>query len=430
MSLTKYNEKRSFDDTPEPKGGKSKTGQLIFVIQKHDATRLHYDFRLEMEGVLKSWAVPKGPSLNPADKRLAMMVEDHPFDYKDFEGIIPKGNYGAGTVIVWDYGTYTPIEPVRSKKEAEKLLLKQLAAGSVKIVLNGKKVKGEFALVHTKGRGDSAWLLIKHRDKFARETDITSKDKSVISGKTIAKMERKPDRVYGQKASGVQKKAAAPVKAKAKAELKEATAAPKAKRPVKKKAPSIAKLPDGAIKRTMPKTVSPMLATLVDKAVEEPGWVYEVKWDGYRAVSLCKTDQVELISRNNKSFNEKFYPVHDALRALGRDAVLDGEITVVKSDGVSNFGALQNWRSEADGDLVYYVFDVLWLNGYDLMELPLTKRRELLHPLLPEEGIIRESQSFDVPPGELLAAAAELGLEGIIAKKGDSNHPYLHTAHG
>src|SRR6201994_4517282 len=181
MSLTKYVAKRDFTKTAEPKAGKSKDkDQLRFVIQKHDASHLHYDFRLEMDGVLKSWAVPKGPSTDPTVRHLAMMVEDHPFDYRNFEGVIPKGNYGAGTVIVWDYGTYEPIEPVKNKAEAEKVLLKQLKAGSLKIVLHGKKVKGEYALVRIKGKEENAWLLIKHKDKYASDTDITGKNKSVL----------------------------------------------------------------------------------------------------------------------------------------------------------------------------------------------------------------------------------------------------------
>jgi bifunctional non-homologous end joining protein LigD len=190
MALKEYNKKRIFNKTPEPTGGKPAASALHFVVQKHDASRLHYDFRLEMEGVLKSWAVPKGPSLNPDDRRLAMMVEDHPYDYKDFEGLIPEGNYGAGTVIVWDEGTYESLEPFTTKKKEEKTLLAQLKTGSLKFRLHGKKLKGEFALVHIKnnGKGDNAWLLIKHRDEFAAGTDITKKDKSVVSGKTIAQM--------------------------------------------------------------------------------------------------------------------------------------------------------------------------------------------------------------------------------------------------
>ena len=212
MPLKEYNKKRTFKQTPEPTGGKSSGSSLHFVVQKHDATRLHYDFRLEMKGVLKSWAVPKGPSLNPDDRRLAMMVEDHPYDYKDFEGIIPDGNYGAGTVIVWDEGTYETLEPMSSKKAMEKSLLDQLKTGSLKVRLFGEKLKGEFALVHIKNnnKGDNAWLMIKHRDEYASPADITKKAKSVISGKSIAQMEK--DKKASQWVSGKKKSAA--VKAK------------------------------------------------------------------------------------------------------------------------------------------------------------------------------------------------------------------------
>ena len=189
MSLVKYKEKRNFKETTEPKGGGSKNAQLIFVIQKHHASRLHYDFRLEMNGVLKSWAVPKGPSTEPSTKRLAMHVEDHPFDYKDFEGIIPEGNYGAGTVIIWDQGTYEPLEKIEGKKAQEKHLLRQLKEGSLKVILHGKKLKGEWALVHTT-QAENSWLLIKHRDKYASEADITEKAKSVVSGKTLEQLEK------------------------------------------------------------------------------------------------------------------------------------------------------------------------------------------------------------------------------------------------
>jgi bifunctional non-homologous end joining protein LigD len=187
MSLTRYKKKRSFDNTPEPGGKKkSSTRGLRFVVQKHDATQLHYDFRLEMEGVLKSWAIPKGPSLNPQDKRLAMMVEDHPYDYRTFEGTIPEGNYGAGTVMVWDEGVYEALghetEPV---KKQEKTLLEELKKGDLKIVLHGEKVKGAFALVKMKGRGENTWLLIKKVDDEATEKDITKKDKSVKTGRSL-----------------------------------------------------------------------------------------------------------------------------------------------------------------------------------------------------------------------------------------------------
>ncbi len=198
MSLSLYKKKRSFSETPEPEGGKSTLeNQLVFVVQKHDASRLHYDFRLEMEGVLKSWAVPKGPSLDPSVKRLAMMVEDHPFDYRTFEGIIPKGNYGAGTVMVWDEGTYEPLEnSSENKNENEKNLLKQLKAGSVKIVMHGTKLKGEFALVKTHYQGENSWLLIKHNDDYATQDEVTEKDKSVVTKRTLEQIEKKSDNVW------------------------------------------------------------------------------------------------------------------------------------------------------------------------------------------------------------------------------------------
>ncbi len=406
MALTTYKHKRSFDKTPEPTGGKAKDGELRFVVQKHDATRLHYDFRLEMGGVLKSWAVPKGPSLDPTVRRLAMEVEDHPYDYRNFEGIIPEGNYGAGTVIVWDEGTYTPIENIRGKKDQEKYLLKQLKEGSLKFVLHGKKLRGEFALVKTKGMGENSWLLIKHRDKYASDKDITEKDKSVQSGKSIDKVAATSKNTWKSNKPAVKK---SPPKAISKKSV-----------PVKKKKnPDLSDAPE----TPFPKTISPMLATLVDKPFDREGWLYEIKWDGYRAISLCNRNEVNIISRNNKSFDDKFYPVHEALKRWGIYGVVDGEIAVLNEKGISDFGSLQNWRSEADGELIYYVFDLLWLDGHDLTELPLTRRRELLQQNLPAEtDVIRMSENFDVPAAEFLEAAHKMGLEGIIAKKADSTY--------
>ena len=412
MGLTTYKQKRSFNKTPEPVGGKPKEKQLIFVVQKHDASRLHYDFRLEMEGVLKSWAVPKGPSLDPSVKRLAMMVEDHPFDYRDFEGIIPEGNYGAGTVIVWDEGTYQPIEPFPDKKSQQKHLLKQLREGNLKVVLNGKKLKGEFALVRTNGMGENSWLLIKHKDKYASKDDITEKDKSVQSGKTIEKVATSSKNFWG---SNRKAKSAAP---KTKTAIKKAPVKKTATKKAAKKKVN-AGLND-APEAPFPKTVSPMLATLIDKPFEGEGWIYEVKWDGYRALALCNNGEVNLISRNNKSFNEKFYSIYNAVKEWNINAVIDGEIAVLNDSGVSHFGSLQNWRSEADGELIYYVFDILWLDGHDLMQLPLTKRREILRENLPPEGTIRMSEDFKTSATEFLEAASNMGLEGIIAKKEDS----------
>ncbi|TXJ29277.1 MAG: DNA ligase D [Chitinophagaceae bacterium] len=404
MALATYRKKRSFSHTPEPSGGKPTGQQLRFVVQKHDASRLHYDFRLEMDGVLKSWAVPKGPSTDPSVKRLAMMVEDHPYDYRNFEGIIPKGQYGGGTVIVWDEGVYEPAEGKFSdKRSQEKNLLSQLRKGKILFILKGKKLKGEYALVKSSYQGENSWLLMKVKDKYARITDITKKARSVISGKTIAEMEKKPDKVYSQKDVSPR-----------------ATASPK-KKTARKKASVKRKKPTAGKRSPFPSYTTPMLATLVDKPFDEPGWTYEIKWDGYRALAFMNGKKTSLISRNNKSFSERFYPVFEAIKQWGLHAVVDGEIVVINDKGVADFGSLQNWRSEADGSLFYYVFDILWLNGYDLTGLPLQERREILKSNLPkEEGIIRMSESFDTSAEDLLKAAGKMGIEGIMAKKAES----------
>ena len=408
MALTLYKQKRSFNQTPEPIGGKTENEGLRFVIQKHAASRLHYDFRLEMKGVLKSWAVPKGPSLNPADKRLAMMVEDHPYDYKNFEGIIPKGNYGAGTVIVWDEGTYTPLDVAGSKAEQEKLLLKQLKAGSIKIKMTGTKLKGEFALVKIKSKEDNAWLLIKHKDRYAKETDITQKDKSVISGKTLEKVASSSTHIYGKKAA-----MGNPSPAKKQTSTKSAAVA--ATKNAGKKTQSKA-----GVKKAFPKNIQPMLATLVDQPFDEPGWQYEIKWDGYRALAYVNKGKVSLLSRNNKSFHEKFYPIYEEIKSWQVNAVVDGEIVVLNKGGLANFGSLQNWRSEADGELAFYVFDILWLNGMNLMDVPLQERRTILKDALPFSDNIRLSQNFETNASEFLATAAAMNMEGIMVKKADS----------
>jgi len=414
MSLSKYKEKRDFAKTSEPKAGKSNDDKALhFVIQKHDATRLHYDFRLEMEGVLKSWAVPKGPSVNPKDKRLAMMVEDHPYDYKDFEGIIPKGEYGGGTVIVWDEGTYEPIEEVKGKKAQDKLLLKQLKEGSLKIKLHGKKLNGEFALVKTHGMGENGWLLIKHKDEYASAEDITKKDKSIISKKTIAQMEEGAEHVW-KDGKDQQLKDAPEVKKKA---LTKTAAEEDATHH------SVETLLKEGKKSVLPKNLKPMLATLVDKPFDDPDWLYEVKWDGYRAVSYVNKGEVEIQSRNNKSFNDKYYPLRKLMEKWAINVVIDGEIVVLKDNGQSDFGSLQNWRSEADGHLSYYVFDLLWYEGKDLTHLTLAERRKILENVLPtDDDRIRLSQVFNAKGTEFFDAAKRMGLEGIIAKKADSTY--------
>jgi bifunctional non-homologous end joining protein LigD len=425
MGLTLYRKKRSFNQTPEPTGGKASGSQLRFVIQKHAASHLHYDFRLEMEGVLKSWAVPKGPSLNPNDRRLAMMVEDHPYDYRTFEGIIPPGNYGAGTVIVWDEGTYEPLEKIHDKKEQEKLLLRQLHSGSLKIIMHGKKLKGEFALVKIKGKDEKSWLLIKHRDKYASENDITKKDKSVVSKKTLEQIAKSSTNIW--KSNRSSKNNVIDEETSQKKNQPEATKEKNGKEKATKKESSKKEKVKGK-RSPFPKTMSPMLATLVDKPFDEAGWLYEIKWDGYRALSLVNKNKVSVLSRNNKSFNDKFYPVTNALKEWNVQAVVDGEIVVINDKGVAHFGSLQNWRSEADGHLVYYLFDILWLEGYDLTSLPLVERKEILKGIIPDDDIIRFSENFETSATEFLKVAAEMNMEGIMAKKADSVYnPGLRT---
>lgn len=321
-----------------------------------------------------------------------MMVEDHPFDYRNFEGIIPKGNYGAGTVIVWDEGTYEPTDlSGKTKQEQDKELRKQLHAGKLKFVMHGKKLKGEFALVKAPARGENAWLLMKLEDKYASADEVTLKNKSVLSKKTLDQIAKTSDVIYGQtrktKSAG--------------------------------RTSNAENITDGK-RSAFPSALSPMLATLVDKPAEKGDWLYEVKWDGYRALALVNKKTVEIKSRNNKSFNNKFYPLTKALQELNMKTVLDGEIVVLNSNGISDFGALQNWRSEADGELVFYVFDILWLNGKSLMEVPLQRRKQILSEVLPQNDLIRISDSFSTTGTEFFELAKKMQLEGVIAKRATS----------
>ena len=436
MSLSLYKKKRNFSETPEP-AGKEKTskGALRFVIQKHDASNLHYDFRLEMEGVLKSWAVPKGPSLNPADKRLAMMVEDHPYDYRTFEGIIPEGNYGAGTVMVWDEGYYEPLEADgKSKKEQDKMLLSQLHKGSIKIRMHGKKLKGEFALVKIKSdESGKSWLLIKHNDGHAKEIDITTKNKSVISNKTLAKiaaengseLKHPEEKKALAKASKVSRKAAAVKTTSKNVATKKQTS--KKSATGKKKVPALKSLLGKSFslvqKSTMPTGIKPMLATLADDAFDDENWLYEIKWDGYRALANVQEGKVKLVSRNNKPFTERYTPVTDSLAALPFNAVLDGEIIAVNEKGMAEFQLMQNWQSAPDTPLQFYIFDIIWLNGYDLTSLPLIERKNLLEEILPKDDDVIKYSSHIMESGKaFFEAAMEQGLEGIMAKRSNSRY--------
>lgn len=391
MTLAKYREKRSFDRTPEPPGAKgSAEGALRFVVQKHQASHLHYDFRLELDGVLKSWAVPKGPSLDPRDKRLAMMVEDHPLDYRTFEGTIPPGNYGAGTVMVWDQGTYCSRETA-DRAEGQRRLRQGLRKGRLGIVLNGEKLRGEFSLVKLPRGKRNEWLLVKKEDPWASAEDVTRRDRSVATGRSLDEI-----------AAGVKTRRRAAKRAGASAGPAEtARAAPRA---------------------TMPRHVKPMLATLVEKPFDRAGWLFELKWDGYRAVAEVSRRGESFYSRNQKSFEHRFAPVVEALRGLRHEAVLDGEVVVVDEEGRSDFQLLQNYQRTGEGRLRYYVFDLLYLDGRDLRGLPLRRRKELLAGILRGLPGVHLSEHIEKDGTALFKAAAVRGLEGIIGKDGAS--PY------
>ncbi len=387
MSLSTYEKKRNFDKTSEPKAGKSTGSKLSFVIQRHHASRLHYDFRLEMEGVLKSWAVPKGPSLNPKDKRLAMMVEDHPYDYKDFEGSIPKGNYGAGTVSIWDKGTYTTIE---KSAKPEKDLLAQLKSGNLKFKLSGKKLKGEFALVKMKDTEQNAWLLIKHDDGHAVHKKYNSEDEVPA---TIKK-----------KGLDFKKDADKPEKAKPVKETKAAAGSTK--------------------KKSTPLNLKPMLATLADAVFDDEDWVYEQKFDGYRMLATTGRD-IKLTSRNGIDFTGQYYNLIKELEKIGADAVMDGETVVTDKNGKNAFQSLKGYDPATKGQkLNYYAFDILYLNGHDLTGMPLVKRKELLKTLLKsvKSTMIRYSEHINGAGQKLFDKAAREKWEGIIGKQADSTY--------
>lgn len=382
MSLEKYNQKRNFKETDEPKGKiKKSESELVFVVQKHAASHLHYDFRLEMEGVLKSWAVPKGPSLDPQVKRLAMLVEDHPYDYKDFEGAIPEGNYGAGNVIVWDNGTYLPA--TTSGESPEKKLLSDLQKGRLSFIMKGKKLKGEFSLVKLKGKQENAWLLIKKEDKYATEKDILLKNKSVITKVTLESLEPKAAK-------------AASIKAKKESE----------------------KVPNIVVFQ------KPMLAETLEHPFDNAEWIFENKFDGYRTVSVINENKVELFSRNHLSFTSKFSAIADELKKIDHNAVLDGEVVVENKSGQSDFQMLQNYIKSAHGTLKYYVFDILNLDGNDTTQLPLLKRKELLKLLLQSQKLshIHYSEHIEEKGIDFFKLAEKNQAEGMIAKKSDSKY--------
>jgi bifunctional non-homologous end joining protein LigD len=482
VSLEEYKRKRRFEATPEPPPKLEKKSGHRFVVQKHRATRLHYDFRLEMDGVLKSWAVPKGPSLDPADKRLAMQVEDHPVSYFDFEGTIPEGNYGAGTVMVWDVGTWEPLspEPVKGKfvpgTDAEAAAM--LKKGDFKIRLHGKRLKGDFALIHMRSRRPGTkgteWLLIKKQDDEAVSGyDIEKYDTSALTGRTmaqiggdeksakwessrpasrgkvkaqwladaIAKADKKkklnPEGNSSNVGAGVLASAGAATSEDARAYNRAKSTKPATKssssptsvgkgRKVSAAILAVKNL-EGAVKKPMPTAIYPMLAISVDKPFDDPEWLFEIKWDGYRAVSFLRDGNVRLVSRNQNDLTAQYPELHDLTKFISAEtAVVDGEIVALDDEGRASFSLMQQRTgirsggrrvgARTDVPVIYYIFDLVYLDGYDLRKVSLEQRKKVLAGIAKTSDIVRYSDHFSEGL-KLFEAAKQKGLEGILAKK-------------
>jgi bifunctional non-homologous end joining protein LigD len=398
--LEKYREKRDFERTPEPAPSDEivADGPLIFVIQKHAATRLHYDFRLEWDGVLKSWPIPKGPSLNPREKRLAVMVEDHPLDYASFEGVIPKGEYGAGQVIVWDAGTYSPDEggklSFHDREEAAARMREGLEKGKLSVFLRGHKLKGSWTLVKI-AKSQKDWLAIKHQDRFSDpEREITDEDRSILSSLTIEdiKAGRLPE-----------------------------------KRTLKDMGLRPGDLP-GARAASFPGFIEPMNAHLAESPFSSPDWMFEPKLDGVRAIAPKDGGQVRLFSRRGIEATKQ-YPIvtKDVSEQPEPRAVFDGEIVAFDENGVPSFQQIQQRlnlireadikRAETQIPVFYYIFDLLWSGGYDLRGVPLGRRKWLLRQVLAPSDRVRLVEPFQEDGEIAFEAAVENGLEGLVAKK-------------
>jgi bifunctional non-homologous end joining protein LigD len=397
MGLEHYQRRRDFARTPEPRGQAQAGNGFSFVVQKHAARQLHYDFRLELDGVLLSWAVPKGPSLDPSAKRLAMQTEDHPVDYGDFEGVIPKGEYGGGTVLVWDRGRWIPEGDPRDAYRR----------GRLTFALEGQRLHGRFHLVRTRGRADKngarSWLLFKSGDPAAeRGSDTQVVDEhpaSVISGRTLEQVASDPDRVWHSQPHG--------------------TPAPRAPDPAQHKR---------ARKAALPPFVAPQLATLVDAAPDGGDWLHELKLDGYRILARIDRGEVRLLTRHGNDWSARMPALQRALAALPlARALIDGELCVLRADGVSDFQRLQNSLAAGKDDAcTYFAFDLLYLADRDLRALPLLERKALLHEALAAagagEGRVRYNDHVQGDGPHFFARACELGVEGVISKRKDA--PY------
>lgn len=436
MGLTEYRRKRDFRVTAEPRGGRTKSHKgLAFVVQKHAASHLHYDFRLDLDGVLRSWAVPKGPSLDPATKRLAMQVEDHPLEYGGFEGIIPKGEYGGGTVLIWDQGTW---EPKGDGKQG-------FRDGSLKFVLHGEKLQGGWMLVRKGGKrgdpGERHWFLFKERDQYAKPTiDVTAKmPLSVTTGRDLEEIAQQADRVWGPNgevsrnghAKGTRTSKKRPsnrsggppsdsVKMKArhrgrpKSRPKKLSAADRAE--IKK---SLKRL--GQKRPSLPTTASVQLATLTKAAPDGDDWLHEIKFDGYRMVCRIDGGKVRFISRNGKDWTARFPALCEAASTLSLvNGMLDGEVVILQPDGTTSFQALQNaFQTKGTAPFLFYAFDLLHFDGYDVRKAPLEERKALLRRLLPDntDSPFKYSDHVIGDGPKFFAEAARLKLEGIISKR-------------
>jgi bifunctional non-homologous end joining protein LigD len=424
MPLKEYRKKRNFSKTPEPTGGKLPKHRA-YVIQKHDATRLHYDFRLQNRDVLWSWAVPKGPSFDPVEKRLAVQVEDHPLHYRDFEGTIPEGEYGGGTVMVWDRGAWEPLgDPERDYQ-----------AGKLTFILHGEKLRGKWTLVRMararRKPGDKPqWLLIKDRDDEARPLSkqdiLESRPESIATGRSLEQI------AAGEKPRPARKRTAAKAARHRESPRRRAvrSAGRRTSKPKRNVDGANGPPAPGAVRSKIPAAIEPQLATLVASPPPGKGWLHELKFDGYRMLARLDNGNVEFFSRNGKTWTGKLAGLVESVAAIDAgQAVLDGEIVVLDDQGVSNFQRLQNAIGNRDqaAALTYFVFDLPYLNGFDLRPVPLAERKSLLDKLLAAKSLqksaVRYSDHVAGSGEEMLRRACRAGVEGIVSKRTDS--PYL-----
>lgn len=403
--LKAYKAKRNFNQTSEPEdGGTANHSARAFVIQKHWASQLHYDFRLELEGTMKSWAVPKGPSIDPKDKRMAVQVEDHPITYNRFEGEIPAKQYGAGKVIIWDKGTWEPLnEPEQGYRD-----------GDLQFVLHGHKLHGNWALIRIRGRNKKQppWLLIKKKDAFARPAS----EYSVVDEQpdSVAQLPTPTDLPQKKAAAATNEGKRTKSGTATRTATKKSTATPR---------PDT--MPAAASKAALPTTLAPQLATLVDAAPSDPGaWLYEAKYDGYRLLARIQGQKIALRTRNGNDWSHKLPALVDALReAKLPPGWYDGEIVLLNDNGVPDFQALQGaFDNKTTQQIVYFLFDLPFYGGFDLRPVPLAERRTLLQMLLDKAlpPTIRFSDAFVAAGDDILASACRLGLEGVIGKKKDA----------